>query len=35
VFGAEAGVGARSAFGVASLPAGWALEIEAIFEIVN
>jgi enamine deaminase RidA (YjgF/YER057c/UK114 family) len=33
VFGAEAGVGARSAMGVASLPAGWAVEIEAIFEI--
>ena len=33
VFGPEAGVGARSAMGVASLPAGWAVEIEAIFEI--
>jgi enamine deaminase RidA (YjgF/YER057c/UK114 family) len=33
VFGAEAGVGARSAMGVASLPAGWAVEIEAIFEL--
>jgi enamine deaminase RidA (YjgF/YER057c/UK114 family) len=33
VFGEEAGVGARSAMGVASLPAGWAVEIEAIFEL--
>jgi enamine deaminase RidA (YjgF/YER057c/UK114 family) len=33
VFGPEAGVGARSAMGVASLPAGWAVEIEAIFEL--
>jgi enamine deaminase RidA (YjgF/YER057c/UK114 family) len=33
VFGPEAGLGARSAMGVASLPAGWAVEIEAIFEI--
>jgi enamine deaminase RidA (YjgF/YER057c/UK114 family) len=33
VFGAEAGVGARSAMGVASLPAGWAVEIEAVFEL--
>ena len=33
VFGAEAGVGARSAVGVASIPAGWAVEIEAIFEL--
>jgi enamine deaminase RidA (YjgF/YER057c/UK114 family) len=33
VFGAEAGIGARSAMGVASLPAGWAVEIEAIFEL--
>jgi enamine deaminase RidA (YjgF/YER057c/UK114 family) len=33
VFGTEAGVGARSAMGVASLPAGWAVEIEAIFEV--
>lgn len=32
VFGPEAGVGARSAMGVASIPAGWAVEIEAIFE---
>ena len=30
VFGPEAGVGARSAMGVASLPAGWAVEIEAV-----
>jgi enamine deaminase RidA (YjgF/YER057c/UK114 family) len=33
VFGEEAGIGARSAMGVASLPAGWAVEIEAIFEL--
>lgn len=33
VFGEDAGVGARSAMGVASLPAGWAVEIEAIFEL--
>jgi enamine deaminase RidA (YjgF/YER057c/UK114 family) len=33
VFGPDAGVGARSAMGVASLPAGWAVEIETIFEL--
>lgn len=33
VFGPDAGLGARSALGVASLPAGWAVEIEAIFEL--
>ena len=33
VFGPEAGVAARSAVGVASIPAGWAVEIEAVFEI--
>ena len=33
VFGAEDGVGARSAMGVASLPGGWAVEIEAVFQI--
>jgi enamine deaminase RidA (YjgF/YER057c/UK114 family) len=33
VFGQDAGIGARSAMGVASLPAGWAVEIEAIFEL--
>ncbi len=33
VFGSEAGVGARSAIGVNSLPLGAAVEIEAIFEI--
>ncbi|MBN2021424.1 MAG: RidA family protein [Pirellulales bacterium] len=33
VFGPVAGVGARSAVGVASLPLGVAVEIEAIFEI--
>ena len=33
VFGAECGVGARSAFGVAGLPANCPVEIEAIFEL--
>ena len=33
VFGREAGVGARSAVGAASLPLGAAVEIEAVFEI--
>jgi enamine deaminase RidA (YjgF/YER057c/UK114 family) len=33
VFGEELGKGARSAVGMASLPGGWCLEIEAIFEI--
>lgn len=33
VFGPEAGVGARSALGVAALPLGVPVEIEAIFEI--
>jgi enamine deaminase RidA (YjgF/YER057c/UK114 family) len=33
VFGPEAGVGARSAVGVGSLPLGAAVEIEAIFEV--
>lgn len=33
VFGPEAGVGARSAFGVAGLPGNAAVEIEAIFEL--
>jgi enamine deaminase RidA (YjgF/YER057c/UK114 family) len=33
VFGAEEGLGARSAMGVASLPAGWAVEIEAVFQV--
>ncbi len=33
VFGPDAGVAARSAFGAPSLPASWAVEIEAIFEI--
>ncbi len=33
VFGEEAGIAARSAVGAASLPAGVAVEIEAIFEI--
>jgi enamine deaminase RidA (YjgF/YER057c/UK114 family) len=34
VFGEEAGIAARSAIGAASLPAGMAVEIEAIFELV-
>ncbi len=33
VLGDEAGVGARSAFGAAALPAGWAVEIEAVFRL--
>jgi enamine deaminase RidA (YjgF/YER057c/UK114 family) len=33
VFGPENGLGARSAVGVAALPAGWAVEIEAIFKL--
>lgn len=33
VFGPDAGVGARSAVGVAALPAGVPVEIEAVFEI--
>jgi enamine deaminase RidA (YjgF/YER057c/UK114 family) len=33
VFGPDAGVGARSAFGVAALPLNVPVEIEAIFEI--
>jgi enamine deaminase RidA (YjgF/YER057c/UK114 family) len=33
VFGPDAGVAARSAVGVASLPLGAAVEIEAVFEI--
>jgi enamine deaminase RidA (YjgF/YER057c/UK114 family) len=33
VFGDENGVAARSAMGAASLPAGMAVEVEAIFEL--
>ena len=33
VFGSEAGIAARIAVGVASLPAGWAVEIDAVFEL--
>jgi enamine deaminase RidA (YjgF/YER057c/UK114 family) len=33
VFGREAGIGARSAMGVGSLPLGVPVEIEAIFEV--
>lgn len=34
VFGEEAGIAARSAVGAASLPAGMAVEVEAIFELM-
>jgi len=33
VFGKEAGIAARSAVGAASLPAGWAVEIETVFKL--
>jgi len=33
VLGDGAGVGARSAMGVAALPAGWAVEVEAVFRL--
>ncbi len=33
LLGEDKGVGARSAFGVISLPAGWAVEIEAVFRL--
>ena len=33
VFGEELGRGARSAVGMSSLPGGWAVEVEAIFEV--
>jgi enamine deaminase RidA (YjgF/YER057c/UK114 family) len=33
VFGPDAGVAARCALGVPSLPANWAVEIETIFEV--
>jgi enamine deaminase RidA (YjgF/YER057c/UK114 family) len=29
----DAGRGARSAVGVSSLPKGWAVEVEAVFEL--
>ncbi|MCA9235342.1 MAG: RidA family protein [Planctomycetales bacterium] len=35
VLGEEAGIGARSAFGVAALPAGWAVEIESVFQLAG
>jgi enamine deaminase RidA (YjgF/YER057c/UK114 family) len=35
VFGPEEGIGARSAMGVAALPAGWAVEVEAIFKLAR
>jgi enamine deaminase RidA (YjgF/YER057c/UK114 family) len=34
VFGAEAGIGARSAVGATALPGNMAVEVEAIFELV-
>lgn len=33
VFGEDDGIAARSAVGAASLPAGWAVEIETVFEL--
>lgn len=33
IFGDEQGIGTRSAFGVIALPAGWAVEIEAVFKL--
>ncbi|QDV76826.1 RidA family protein [Botrimarina mediterranea] len=33
VFGDDSGVGARSAFGAGALPAGWAVEVEAVFQL--
>jgi enamine deaminase RidA (YjgF/YER057c/UK114 family) len=33
LFGLENGIGARSAFGAVSIPGGWPVEIEMIFEI--
>ena len=33
VWGPDLGVGARSALGAASLPGGWVVEIEAVFEL--
>jgi enamine deaminase RidA (YjgF/YER057c/UK114 family) len=35
VFGPEAGIGARSAVGLGSLPIGIAVEIEAVFQITD
>lgn len=35
VFGVEAGVATRSAFGAVSLPAGMAVEIEAVFRVTD
>jgi enamine deaminase RidA (YjgF/YER057c/UK114 family) len=35
VFGEENGIAARCAFGVTSLPAGMAVEIEAVFELAR
>ncbi len=35
LFGTENGIGARSALGVASLPGGWAVEVELILELVD
>lgn len=35
IFGDDAGVAARSAVGAVSLPAGMAVEVEAVFEVKN
>jgi len=35
VFGPENGVGTRSAIGMGSLPGNIAVEIEAVFEVVD
>ena len=35
VFGPEDGLGARSAMGVAALPGGWAVEVEAVFQVAE
>lgn len=35
VFGPENGIGARTALGIASLPLGWAVEVDAIFEVAD
>ncbi|MAT72469.1 MAG: hypothetical protein CMJ58_23450 [Planctomycetaceae bacterium] len=35
VLGEEAGIAARSAFGAVSLPAGWVVEIESVFELAE
>ena len=35
ILGEEHGIAARSAFGAPALPAGWAVEIEAVFELAD